>query len=717
MRTAVRRAPVTAAIALTAAALAACSAGTLSTTPTGTNGVQQPVSTGGSIAAFSWRMHNRWGTANIPGTGHDTANLYTIPTYPSLNPGFFPVDFDACTISGGVVSWSWSFPDGTTDAPKNCRPTHSLLQGPQQVTLTTTAADGTHGSDVQTVNVKDYLIASLGDSVASGEGNPDSAGNCDVPGPLDILPAPKGDNLRQMFSFCPKVNGQPSYLPSYAQDHQVQVNFDQPTWWPQVPSPPSATADVTDPHITENQSQQCHRSTHAGPARAAYELQNDPAYNRDGTYGVTFLQLACSGASAWDGLLNGYPGLKQKPQGGVFTQLQPQLSDLQTLAAGRSVDAVTLSIGANDIGFSNILTECLKPYMDCTIFTSTGQNFVSEVAKNLKYLSDNLKKVANCLSGGVVSRDVVCPDKDIGEPAGLGIAPSKVYLTTYFDPSQNDNGSPCDYEPLKNVASLYGVSLSSQEFQWANQFVLGPLNATLKAAAAAHGWHLIDVTPDFANHGICAKENWVNKFDEDFSTQGDQFGFFHPTGPGQDEYAKRILEALSANQLPTSSPSATGTTSIPSTTGSTGTTGTTTCGGISIFDYEQGDQCTHIGGLLTADGVQLTVGDLTPGTNDSGKPELCAPVKGINTTSDPKFLTALGFNLESAGPGPGVSVERNGTPVNLQFPIGGTINNVGTLAAGGTGTGTVCFDAGISSGQQVLIIYSPAAQGRSIWVK
>ena len=92
-------------------------------------------------------------------------------------------------------------------------------------------------------------------------------------------------------------------------------------------------------------------------------------------------------------------------------------------------------------------------------------------------------------------------------------------------------------------------------------------------------------------------------------------------------------------------------------------------------------------------------------------------MKGINTTSDPKFLTALGFNLESAGPGPGVSVERNGTPVNLQFPIGGTINNVGTLAAGGTGTGTVCFDAGISSGQQVLIIYSPAAQGRSIWVK
>jgi GDSL-like Lipase/Acylhydrolase family len=560
------------------------------------------------------------------------------------------------------------------------------------------------GSDVQTVNVKDYLIASLGDSVASGEGNPDSAGNCDVPGPLDILPSPKGDNLRQEFSFCPKVNGQPSYLPSYAQANPVQVNFDQPTWWPQVPSPPSATADVMNPHITENQSQQCHRSTHAGPARAAYELQNDPAYNRDGTYGVTFLQLACSGASAQDGLLHGYSGLPQKPQGGHFTQLQPQLSDLQTLAAGRSVDAVTLNIGGNDIHFSNILTKCLSPYIDCS--GADGMKIALDVAKDLKSLWDNLNGVANCLSGGGV-----CPDSHIGEPAGLGIAPSKVYLTTYFDPSQDENGDLCNYQVVGNAASL-----SPQEFQWANQFALRPLNATLKAAAA-HGWNLVDVTPDFAKHGTCAKENWVNKFDEDFRTQGDQFGFFHPTGPGQDDYAKRILEALSANQLPTSTPSATGTTSTPSTTDTTGTTGTTTCGGISIFDYEQGDQCTHIGGLLTADGVQLTVGALTPGTNDSGKPELCAPVKGINTTSDPKFLTVFGFNLESTGPGPGISVERNGTPVNLQFPIGGTLNDVGTLAAGATVTGTVCFDAGITSGQQVLIIYSPAAQGRSIWVK
>ena len=144
--------------------------------------------------------------------------------------------------------------------------------------------------------------------------------------------------------------------------------------------------------------------------------------------------------------------------------------------------------------------------------------------------------------------------------------------------------------------------------------------------------------------------------------------------------------------------------------------GAANCDGISIFDYEQGDQCSNIGGLLNANGVQLTVGALTAATSDSGRPELCAPVKGINTTSEQKFLTGFGFYLETAGPGPGVSLNKGGTTVNSQVSIGGTLDKVGYLAAGGTGSGTVCFAAGITSGQQVLIIYTPAAQGRSIWV-
>lgn len=142
------------------------------------------------------------------------------------------------------------------------------------------------------------------------------------------------------------------------------------------------------------------------------------------------------------------------------------------------------------------------------------------------------------------------------------------------------------------------------------------------------------------------------------------------------------------------------------------------CDGISVFDYEQGDQCSNIGGLLNANGVQLTVGDLASGTSGDGRPELCARVTGTNTTTTESLLTTLGFYLETVGSGPGVPLDKNGVTVNLQNPIGGTLNKPAYLVAGASGSGTVCFAAvPIAPGQQVLIIYTPAAQGRSIWVK
>lgn len=495
----------------------------------------------GQATLFTWAIANRWGTVSIPGTGHDTAHPYSIPTYPSLNPGVFPVDFDACAASSGTVSWSWAFPDGTTDVRTSCRETHALAQGAQSVTLTMTDAAGARRRAVQDVKVTDLLIASLGDSVAAGEGNPDSAGDCDHPGNRDVFTG-DNQNLRQQFSFCPKIRNGPSYDGSVAGKYTaIQLNPKRPTWWPQQPSPASATADSTD-----NQSQQCHRSTHAGPARAAYELQSDHAYNPNGAFGVTFVQLACSGARTDTGLLGSYGGLGQKPTGQQYpTQLPAQLSALQSLTAGRSVDAVVLTIGGNDINFSDILTGCLQNGVDCAlpadVEKSAAQGTPQNVTKNLTALSDHLDNIAVCLSGGTTA----CTDSDITSPTGLGIPASHVYLTTYFNPAQDDNGNNCNYDVIFSRSTL-----SPDEFRWANTNLVGPLNDALKAAAKKNGWNLIDVNSDFTKHGVCATDHWITRFDETFQHQGDQYGFFHPNGAGQDDYAKRILQALTANPLP-----------------------------------------------------------------------------------------------------------------------------------------------------------------------
>lgn len=186
----------------------------------------------------------------------------------------------------------------------------------------------------------------------------------------------------------------------------------------------------------------------------------------------------------------------------------------------------------------------------------------------------------------------------------------------------------------------------------------------------------------------------------------------------QDGIARvAITYPATGSSNPTSTATRTATSTATSTVTKTTAPGGT-CDGIATFDYTPGDQCTHIAGVLTANELQFTVGDLTPSKRDDGAPQLCALVTATNTAANTSFLTTFGFYLETASPGPGTQIDRNGVSVNLQTAIGGTLDEVGYLEAGVTKSGTACFSVVTTApGQQVLIIYTPAAQGRTIWVK
>lgn len=90
---------------------------------------------------------------------------------------------------------------------------------------------------------------------------------------------------------------------------------------------------------------QCHRSANAGPARAALAAEKASKQTS-----VTFVHLACSGATIADGLLGPQP-FTTDPSG------FDQLAEFDRLIH-RHVDALTLSIGANDVGFGPILSYC-----------------------------------------------------------------------------------------------------------------------------------------------------------------------------------------------------------------------------------------------------------------------------------------------------------------------------------------------------------------------
>jgi Tol biopolymer transport system component len=313
--------------------------------------------------------------------------------------------------------------------------------------------DNVVGFVTKDVVVQDWLVVSIGDSVASGEGNPDT------------------------------------------------------------------------PVVATWQNRQCHRSALAGPARAALALEE---YDRRTS--VTFIHLACSGATTLEGLLGPYAG--QEPG----TPLPPQVEELERLAGGREVDAVLVSIGANDVHFSEIVVMCLEQ-RNCA-----GKGKKSAASFFQQYLA-GLPSRYNALASDL---------------QGRGIAADRIYLSEYFDPTRDDRGAYCDKTMLADAsltdyfgtvkAKSLGFVITAEEAAWASNTMMPSLNAAGVDAATRHGWNYVGGIRDpFLTHGYCAEEHWVVRYTESIARQGNRDGTLHPNAPGHELYGQRIASELVAD--------------------------------------------------------------------------------------------------------------------------------------------------------------------------
>jgi lysophospholipase L1-like esterase len=284
------------------------------------------------------------------------------------------------------------------------------------------------------VDVNDELVVVLGDSVASGEGNPQSDG---------------------------------------------------PKW----ADPP------------------CHRSSQAGFQQAA-ELVAQSLVHRS----ITFVSLACSGARIRRGLIGRYAGVKPEGERTYEPQVQRLAQLGETAHGGRPVDAVLVSIGANDVHFSRLVKACaLNPWC------RTEEN-EKTLARELGYLEGDYDLLGRRLR-------TAAP----GAP---------VLVTEYFDPTHDTNGEFC----------LRGLLFSHRAtMRWAYEELLTPLNKRIADAAGRNGWRWVDgIAADFEKHGYCAgrAERWVVTLPESLLHQHDQLGAFHPSTPGQAAIGGRLALEL-----------------------------------------------------------------------------------------------------------------------------------------------------------------------------
>jgi hypothetical protein len=137
-----------------------------------------PASQSTPTASFKWSMPDRFGEKDDDGLIAYHWNRETRTYAPAyVNPSSWIVNFDACASTGGPTGIdSYNLEIGGQQIPKGsvCRFSHLFPnQGAFPVKLIITTHDGQSASAETNVVVKDLLIVSIGDSFASGEGNPD----------------------------------------------------------------------------------------------------------------------------------------------------------------------------------------------------------------------------------------------------------------------------------------------------------------------------------------------------------------------------------------------------------------------------------------------------------------------------------------------------------------------------------------------------------------
>jgi hypothetical protein len=252
--------------------------------------------------------------------------------------------------------------------------------------------DGTAQRLVREIQVRDVLVAGMGDSIAAGEGNPDRAVRLSDEG-FCFKRFDGGEYYRPGRAG---FNGNKSCNIIFGEDAGVSDWARQSARW---------------------MSGACHRSLYSYQMRAALALAVENPH-----IAVTFIPLGCTGATINAGFLDSQrasecpsPGTGAACPGTSRAQVT-ELTDLLATArkhrADRRLDLVLLTIGANDIRFSGMIADIIvEPGAERTLLNRGGIIAGVDDAKKIleREFPGNFAKVRAALKplvGGNLSRVV-----------------------------------------------------------------------------------------------------------------------------------------------------------------------------------------------------------------------------------------------------------------------------------------------------------------------
>jgi hypothetical protein len=421
------------------------------------------------------------------------------------------VDLDGCAALSGdphgrlfVAQWSWTINRGAGDEHVEGDRGQCRLQLVRPltstwttwiVTLAITRSDGVPSQpETHAVRFRDMLIASLGDSAASGEGVPDVSGTAPVW-------AGEGGARCDRSGRAASARAASKIETGHAPTDLTSV-----TLWHLACS----GAAITDPDlasVADPRERAAQQYGHGG-LLTPYDGESRPTQPRD--------------------LCNPF-AVPPRVLPSCHPPLPAQIDQLSQLMreAGRQPDAVLLAAGANDVGWSDLAKMCYPWFLGGVGDGACLQpHYVNPIFKRLDGLPARYASLAAALRGANIRADTV-------------------FLTEYWDPTHDDRpgivGGPyawyCPNDPFVP---------SGGTRRWAYYNLVVPMNTSGRDAAALHGWHFIGgVQAAFNGHGLCAADNWIVSPEASrFVVEGTVNGGWHANALGQEAIARLIMGAL-----------------------------------------------------------------------------------------------------------------------------------------------------------------------------
>jgi lysophospholipase L1-like esterase len=418
-----------------------------------------------------------------------------------------PAEHPVTVRLGGQIpvgaTCAWTFDDGDgpprqqtfdCDEPVNFRARYGK---PTSASVDVSAGPDAPQRVATEIAVRDIFIAGLGDSIASGEGNPDRA----------IALSDEGFCFRSYLGSAAAQYYRPSRA-GYKGGRACEAPDTLQNWQRQ-----SA--------LWFNNA--CHRSLYSYQTRAALALAL-----RYPHVAVTYLPLACTGATIADGLFGSQRArecLPAKNAAACAGTVNAQLAELREAVAAakrrqpeRRLDLVLLSVGANDIDFSGLVADAIVDTpTERTLFQQSG--VIGSVAESRAALARDLPQGFGRLREALKAL--------VGDL-------SRVIYVSYANPTLAD-GVPCaggragfDIHPAFNAEPRRLANISS--------YVQSEFLPRLKAIVTCGGGVICrDPVRDrmtfvdahqaaFALHGFCARAQNDPEFDREcFSAKGESF--------------------------------------------------------------------------------------------------------------------------------------------------------------------------------------------------